>query len=262
MTAFSQLRRRHLELVSLAVGLLLLAAVTTVVLALDRGEWLLAAALAVLSVLFCGYVIDAELKIRALNQQLLNEEFSYLEAQARESILNSKIKELTALRTALEALAMERRPEKALETILSQACSLCGVSRGSIMLIDRQSQRFVIAAARGLKPEYQSQAQRVSDSVAGQVVASGQPLLITGDMKVSNITNFISKEAVLRASLCLPLRINGEVIGVLNCSAVGAQDRMFTEYDLQLMSLFAHYAELALERAQAGAPRVRIHSGS
>ena len=233
------------------MGLLLLAVVTTGVMAVERGEWLLAASLGILSVLFCGYVIDTELKMRTLSQKLLDEEFSYLEAQARESILNNKIKELTALRGALEALALERRPDKALETIMNEACALCDAVRGSVMLVDPVSQRFIIPVSRGLKPEYLAQVQPISHSVAGQVVASGRPLLITGSIKTSDVAHFIKKEAAPSSSLCVPLRANNAVIGVLNCSS---NNRIFTEYDLQLMSLFAHYAELVLERGLAALP--------
>lgn len=253
MTSLSQLRRRHFELLLLSTGLLAVAVVTTIMMALDRGEWLLAVSLGVLSILFCGYIVDTELKIRALSRKLLDEELSHLEGQARESILNHKVKELTALRAALEALALEQRPEKALETILNEACALCNTTRGSIMLVDPVTQRFVIPVAKGLKPEYQTQGQLVGHSVAGQVVASGRPLLVSGSIKVAEIANFIKKETVPKSSLCVPLRVKGSVVGVLNCSSWYPSGRTFTEYDLQIMCLFAHYAELVLERAQIAA---------
>jgi transcriptional regulator with GAF, ATPase, and Fis domain len=252
VTSLSQLRRRHIELFSLSIGLLSVAIVTTIVMAVDHGEWLLAASLGVLAVLFCGYIIDTEIKIHSLSKKLLDEELGYLEAQARESILNNKIKELSALRAALEALAMERRPDKALEAILNEACALCDATRGSIMLVDPVTERFITPVSRGLKPEHLAQVQPRGHSVAGQVVASGRPLLITGSIKVADFSHFIKKETIPNSSLCVPLRAKGAVMGVLNCSS---DSRTFTEYDLQLMSLFAHYAELVLERALVTAPK-------
>jgi transcriptional regulator with GAF, ATPase, and Fis domain len=250
MTSLQQLRRRRAELFLLLVSLLVLTVATTIVSAINVGQWLLAGSLAILSILFCAYIAEREMKIRTLSQQLLEEEMSHIESEARTTILNNKIKELTALRAALEALAMEQRPEQALNTILNAACQLCGAPRGSIMLADTISRRFVIAVSKGLKPEYLTQVQGLDHGVAGQVVATGEPLLLSGQVRNSSFTHFIEKDAPLRSSVCVPLRLRGLIIGVLNCSLVGTESRNLTEYDLQLMSLFAHYAVLVLDRAK------------
>lgn len=253
MSTLQQLRKHQGELFLFTLVLLIVAVVTTVVLTTAQGEQLLAASLGILSVLFCIYVVQKESAIRSLSQRLQQEALAALEAQARETVLNTKIKELVTLHSALVALTTEQRPEKALETILASALGMSGASRGSIMLVDESKRRFVIAASQGLKREYLDQVQEIGDGVAGSVVASGRPMLMNGTAEASGYANYIAKETAIRSSLCVPLRLRQTVIGVLNCSSVGPEGREFTQYDLELMCLLANYASLVLERAQATA---------
>lgn len=235
-TTLTQLHRHYSELFLLVVVLLAVAVGTTILLVMNEGNHLMAVFLAILSLLFVGYVVQREITIRRLSHQALED----------------RLKEITALHNAMETMTAEQRPEKALDAILSAAVSLCGATRGSIMLVDHDSHRFVVAASRGLKAEHQSNMPRLDQGMAGKVVATGRPILIK-DPSVTDIDGYsAASDSSLRGSLCVPLRLEQKIIGVLNCSVVGAGSRQLTEFDLELMNLFANYAVLVLERARSG----------
>ena len=233
----AQLRPHYLELFILVMVLQVLTIGTMILLATIEGRWPLAVSLSILSILFIGYVAQRELTIRKLSHQVVEE----------------KLREVSALHRSLETMTAEQRPEKALETILGAAMTLCGAARGSIMLVDEPGQQFIVAVSRGINPQYLTKKQRLDEGVAGQVVASGQPQLITKPIYGPHNERRLESLPKMGSSLCVPLRINEIIIGVLNCSGTGTGSRLFTQYDLELMTLFGSYAALVLERARSGA---------
>jgi len=87
-------------------------------------------------------------------------------------------------------------------------------------------------------------------SVCGWVVKHAQPLLLTPDnMKRYDFDEFIPKQREYVSALCVPLKVGGEVKGVLNVNKLG-KEKKFHDEDLKLLSIFAQNAAVAIEKAE------------
>ena len=165
-----------------------------------------------------------------------------------DSILGSKEAIEATLR--INEIASSAAPlPSAVRSMVRVAVNLLNADQGSIMLIDDGGQYLVLAASWGL-PEEATQRVRVNigESVAGRVLATGKPLLL-GQVDGEAFTNFIPKAKQISSSIVVPLRVQGDAIGVLNLA--GSEDRQpFSEGDLRLAQLFADQAAGVIHRAR------------
>lgn len=245
------LERRQWELWGLAIIVILVFATTIIYFGLfTENKSIFLAFLGVISILLCLYIVEREKKLLVLRQRLRQEELQVLEEQAKVSLLNTRLKELSALHKAGEAISLERAPQKSLDIILESAMELFDATRGSLMLLDDKSEHFLVASAHGLDPLWIQNPQKSTDGVAGWVVRTGEAVLLSGKVKEERFSNFVEKESDIRSAMSAPLRLHEKVIGVLNCTVVGENKKKFTGYDLKLLSVFAQYAAIAIENAQ------------
>jgi two-component system, OmpR family, phosphate regulon sensor histidine kinase PhoR len=137
----------------------------------------------------------------------------------------------------------------AVRSMVRVAVKLLNADQGSIMLLDDGGQMLVLAASWGLPPEASERVQvNVGESVAGRVLATGKPLLL-GEVDGEAFMNFIPKTKQPTSSIVVPLRVQGEAIGVLNLA--GAEQRSsFSQGDLRLAQLFADQAAGIIHRAR------------
>lgn len=249
--------RKRWELWGISFFLLLSSAATVIAFGLISDQPpVIIAFLGVFFLLFCGYIIDNEFKLQKIQRQLRDEQFKVLEEEIRIGALQTRLKELTALERAMTAIGMETQPEKALDTILRAAMAIFAADRGSIMLVDEASQTLVITASIGIKPEHSAQSRpKIGDGIAGRVALTGEALLLPPKINTDQYKNFESKATELRSGICAPMRSRNKIIGVISYSIADPKKRLFTEYDLKLLIIFAQYATLVIDAA--GAARLK-----
>ena len=155
---------------------------------------------------------------------------------------------LNALMPLLEvssALVSEVKLEKLFNLIVEVVRRETRANRVSLMLLDKAAQRLTIGAAVGLPEEVtKSATERVGHGIAGSVVKTGKPVLLNG---VAKYKRGMGRSGVSSA-LCVPLIVRGRVIGVINSSKTSGQDP-FTQSDLELLSILASQAAIAIENA-------------
>ncbi len=119
----------------------------------------------------------------------------------------------------------------------------------SLMLRDDSMQELCVQAAIGLPEEViGSTKTRIGEGIAGWVAQHGQPLLLTdGALVDPGIREAMQREDVASA-LCLPLKIKGRVIGVLNASKT-TPESPFNYRDLELLSILASQVAIAIENS-------------
>ena len=129
------------------------------------------------------------------------------------------------------------------------AVDLLHAEQGSIMLLDEVGSTLYMAASWGLPVEAGEQIHLpVGESVAGRVLATGKPLLL-GRVDGEAFFNFIPKSKSIDSSIVVPLRVQGEAVGVLNLA--GAKGRTeFAESDLRVAQMFADQAAGLIHRAR------------
>ena len=132
-----------------------------------------------------------------------------------------------------------------LKNVVSAAVKLTKAEEGSLLLLDEESNELYMRAGHNFEDGFvRSFRLPVSDTLAGQVVRSGEPLILSKDA-----THKIKTSYLVQALVYVPLKHKNRVIGVL-----GVDNRYhrlpFTERDVLLLSLLADYAAVAIENAR------------
>lgn len=85
----------------------------------------------------------------------------------------------------------------------------------------------------------------ITQGVSGRVVRTRQPSLLTD---VRTDPSFLGAIAGIASEVCVPLLIEGQVIGVLNIESTG--DATLSQADLELMTALSEHVSLAIARAR------------
>jgi signal transduction histidine kinase/DNA-binding response OmpR family regulator len=162
--------------------------------------------------------------------------------------LELHVKELSILYSLGRAVTSQLDLEAVLNRVVEAAVYLTGAEEGSLMLIDEQSGDLYMRAARGLGEKHSRGFRvRVQDSIAGQVLRTGQPIMLGGTRR-DDIYK-VKTDYFVKALLNVPLKVGANVIGLL---AVNNRDtvRAFNPRHLSMLTALADYASIAIYNAR------------
>jgi signal transduction histidine kinase/GAF domain-containing protein/CheY-like chemotaxis protein len=162
--------------------------------------------------------------------------------------LERRVKELGTLYQIGKAVTSLLDLEKVLNRIVEAAVFLTGAEEGFLLLVDDETGELYMRAGKGLGEKYAHGFRvRVADSLSGQVVQTGQPIMVSS---VQDQEKFKLKTGYLVKSLLhVPLKVRDEVIGVLSVHNT-LSSKAFTDNELYLLSALADYAAIAIENAR------------
>jgi len=127
------------------------------------------------------------------------------------------------------------------------------VSKGSLMLFNKDKQILEIKAAVGLSERAREYVKlRPGEGIAGKVAESKSPVLINDTIDEAEYKDFFAGEKSGRPRetlLCLPLIFQDEVLGVITLDSkfTGGQ---FIRNDERLLSILASHAAVAINNAK------------
>jgi K+-sensing histidine kinase KdpD len=247
-----QRRRRQLMSLTLVVFVLVVAAVGLFSLAaetfLDKPVQILSfnalrMGFVALAIVFALYVFVRE-------RELARSERALVAAQIRATGLANRLRELSALTQAGKAVSSVLSLDDVLQVVLESARDLLGATEGSVMLFDDEKRFLRIAAAVGLDDSIQRDTKiEIGQGVAGWVAQVREPVILQGDVKSDRFSSFIPKRRPVSSAMSAPLYRLAEPVGVLNVSVSGG-DRIFSEHDLQALTVFAEHAAIAIANAR------------
>ena len=162
--------------------------------------------------------------------------------------LENRVQELRFLYGIGRSVTSLQDLQQILNRIVEAAVYLTGAEEGSLMLIDEQSGELYLRAARGLNEKRaKSFRVKIQDSIVGQVVRTGRPVMIGGQNRDDSFK--VTTGYFVKALLNVPLKVMDRVIGVL---AVNNQSMVkgFTDRHLNLLMALADYACVAIENAR------------
>lgn len=161
--------------------------------------------------------------------------------------LENRVQELRFLYGIGRSVTSLQDLETILNRIVEAAVYLTDAEEGSLMLIDPETGDLYLRAARGLNDKHaKSFRVKMQDSIAGQVVRTGRPVMIGGVNQDDSIR--VKTGYFVKALLNVPLKVRDRVIGVLavdNKTVV----RAFGERHLNLLMGLADYASIAIDNA-------------
>lgn len=196
---------------------------------------ILRVSLLLIALAFGAYAVEKELHLRRLSRLLVDE-------RVLTAALSNRLKEISALLRAGKAINSVLELEDVLEIILSSAVELLRGEGGSIMLLEDGEQLRSVAVAGNERARGAS--VRIGEGIAGHVVQTRDPLLISGTPQPGTFPNTVERDRPVHSAMSVPLLNRDEALGVLNINA--AADREFTEYDLRALTLFAEHAAAAI----------------
>jgi signal transduction histidine kinase/putative methionine-R-sulfoxide reductase with GAF domain len=186
--------------------------------------------------IFYGFKIARQANIDARNNaQLLQE------AQRRAV-------ELAALYDTSQAVSGKHDLSALLQTILERAKTLLDAAGCAIFLYDAEHDDFQIVSEVGVGMPIGTHLP-LCEGLAGRVAETRQPLIVN-DYKNWPYRSTSLTQLPITAVVCVPMIRGGELIGVLGVHEVGANNRMYTEADARLLSLFADNAAGAVHIAR------------
>lgn len=195
-----------------------------------------------LCLLSLSYVVIKEKSIKRLRIRLVEE-------KALSKALERQFQELKALFSVSCLVNSKVELSSILDTICENVVSSLGADQSSLMFYSPQDKKLRCIAACGTDSDL-VRGKEVDEgkSVAGWVVKHNKPLLLEDNLADYDFSGFVKKDRRITCSLCVPLKVNEVVKGVLNVNLL-RQKRRFTETDLQLLCIFAENAAVAIEKA-------------
>lgn len=156
------------------------------------------------------------------------------------------LKILMPLFEVSSALMSEVKLDRLFSLIVEVVRRETKADRVSLMLLDAASQQLTIKAAVGLPPKIvKSASVALGQGIAGSVAQTGKSLLINGPVKHTDAV----ERSRIASALCVPLKVKGKVIGILNSSNT-TEEGSFTRSHLEMMTILAGQAAIAIENAR------------
>ncbi|MDD3147401.1 MAG: diguanylate cyclase [Candidatus Riflebacteria bacterium] len=160
-----------------------------------------------------------------------------------------RMSELNTLFAISNAVNFFSDSEELLKFVLTHAIEVLEAERGSIMLLDDQTDELMVKVASGGRYRvFSGTPIRLGQGVCGQVALDGQGLICNEGFKDSRFRNFGSLMPVedIKSLICSPLKFKEGTIGVINIvNKRNSTD--FRESDLSLLNLIASQAAVTIE---------------
>jgi PAS domain S-box-containing protein len=174
---------------------------------------------------------------------------------------------LLAIRSTMEEIEQERRNLRALAeigqvvnssldltTVLHEVMDtiirLTGAQRGFLMLRRDEGDLETVVARNWERASLSPSEQEISRTIVQRVVSLGEAVLTTNaqaDPRFDQQASIVAYN--LRSILCIPLKVKGEITGVIYADN-RIREGLFSERERSLLSAFANQAAVAVENAR------------
>lgn len=145
-------------------------------------------------------------------------------------------------------LAQVSNTEQFHQTLLEMAGDLLGATKGSLMLLDDTGKKLAIVASLGMNRQLALNMEiRVGQGIAGQVMATGSPLLVHDLEQAKHLSISRRPRFATRSFVSVPFQAEGKILGVLSLSDK-INGTAFNDGDLQLLLKFLNHAGNLLQR--------------
>jgi len=171
-------------------------------------------------------------------------------AKSRKTKREREAKPLQALSKISEAITSDLYLEDVLKLVVTVTAETMGSKVCSIMLVDEQKGELVIRATQSISEDYNRKSNlKLGEGVAGKVAATNKPIIVPDvtQKKEYRFRDIAVKEG-LRSLLCVPMRMKGKVIGVINLYT--SKPHRFTQSEINLLLTVASQAAIVIENSR------------
>jgi Nif-specific regulatory protein len=169
-----------------------------------------------------------------------------------ESHLKRELSEIGTLYEIAKAVNSSFKLEDNMRQILSILHEKMGMERGTLSLLDDQTNELAIEVAQGLDQKAIERGRyRVGEGITGKVVETGEPIVVPNVGNEPLFLNRTKARDITRQNIsfiCVPIKIDQKTVGVLSVDRLFRENISFEE-DVRLLTIISSIV------AQA----VRIH---
>jgi two-component system, response regulator PdtaR len=120
----------------------------------------------------------------------------------------------------------------------------------SLLLLDRKKGELVLKACQSESGSYNQKSNTpLGKGIAGRVAVTGMPIKV---LDVRKDPRFLNKEIAVRdglvSLLSVPMSVEGEIIGVINCYT--SEKYVFSNEDIQMLTTVASQAAIVLKNTE------------
>lgn len=156
-----------------------------------------------------------------------------------------RVRELETLASLAQGILRHLNLDAVLTAIVEAAVALTGADEGSLMLLDEASGDLYMRAAKNFDEQFvRTFRARVQDSLAGEALRSGEPVLIDEHSPQKITTTFL-----VHSLIFVPLKGETGSVGLLGVDNRQA-GRPLNAHHVALMQALGEYAAVALENAR------------
>lgn len=137
-----------------------------------------------------------------------------------------------------------------LSLIVSVTAQVTGSKICSLLLLDKKKNELVLRASQSESGRYNQKSNTpMGQGIAGRVALTKKPIKV---LDVQKDPRFLNKDIALKdglvSLLSVPMSVDGEVIGVVNCYTPEPYD--FTNEDIQMLTTVASQAAIVLKNTE------------
>jgi len=174
-----------------------------------------------------------------------------------------EVRELSLLFEVSQTLERSLDLGEVLGLVLEAMAEHMGMLRGTITLLNRETEEISIEAAYGLSASQKQRGRyKLGEGVTGKVVESGQPVAVP---RISEEPQFLDRTGARKrlskkdiSFICVPIKLENETIGTLSADRLFAEDVSLAE-DVRLLRIIASMiAEAVRLRRSAEEERQRL----
>ena len=167
--------------------------------------------------------------------------------QAEEKI-ERRNRELEALNATILDIASPHPLPELLHIIVERACTLLNTTNGGLYLCDEARQEVRCVVSYNTSRVFTGTILKYGEGAAGYVAQTGEPLMIDDYRIWPGRAKVYASVQEFERMLSVPMKWEGRMIGVIH--ALRARENLFNEDDLELLTVFANHAALAVEQAR------------
>ncbi len=159
--------------------------------------------------------------------------------------LEQRINEMETLVKLGSSITSSLDLDSVLTSVVTASVELTGAEEGHLLMLDEKSNELYMRAGRNFEENFARTFRLpVKDSIAGQVIHTGQPVAFNEDSP-----NKIKTSYLVYSLIYVPLHAKDKIIGVLGVDN-RVNKRPFTQHNELLMSVLADFAAIAIQNAQ------------
>lgn len=171
------------------------------------------------------------------------------ERRRADQALRHRADELAALQATVLEITSQHDLQTLLQTVVERAARLLGAGSGGMYLCDPDRREARCVVSFNTPHDYVGTVIKYGEGAAGTVAETGEPLIIDNYREWGKRARVFDGQAPFTAVISVPMLMEHQVSGVLHVLD-DTTSRRFTKDDVELLSLFANHAAIAVQNAR------------